>query len=365
MAGHFLSQGFGVPIVHDLTNWLRIGDVTFLRFNQNPPSHRFQTLELKSSIQESRVTDAGMVEATVTVNVYSNEPLELPSTVDKQHNEAESDVALRMPSEENLTRAPYRQDRRLVKQLRRLDQMVALRDMKDDSIATIDGIPNLMFRVPHADTHHWSDFRRAIRKARRDGYAFFSIDDFIGYGVHYREEGVTEEHVKRFLPLYAEHVENKLLPVDEASNRFLLIRQIPMLEEYDTEGFPIMRFFSYDIPQIAVTDLLRNRLLVAVAVNFGRIDSALVDHGFTVSGINADREHDGYPYSIVVAWEGGETFRVQIPMTYVSREVERALYEFSGLDDIIQHVAAVKRLPEMISYEEWEASLKSQATEHD
>jgi hypothetical protein len=29
MAGYFLGQQVGVPIVHDITNWLRIGDITF------------------------------------------------------------------------------------------------------------------------------------------------------------------------------------------------------------------------------------------------------------------------------------------------------------------------------------------------
>jgi hypothetical protein len=84
----------------------------------------------------------------------------------------------------------------------------------------------------------------------------------------------------------------------------------------------------------------------------------LIDHGFTV-----DHENWGYRYSIDVAWPSGETFRIGIPASHVSREVERALYEFSGLDDVIQKVAAIKRLPEMISYEDWEASLKSAAAD--
>lgn len=76
------------------------------------------------------------------------------------------------------------------------------------------------------------------------------------------------------------------------------------------------------------------------------------------------RCHDdqGYPYSVEVSWPTGDRFRVGIPSSRVSRDVERALYEFSGLGDVIQKVASVKLLPELISYEEWDASLKAQAT---
>jgi hypothetical protein len=359
MAGHFLGQQFGVPIVHDITNWLRIGDITFLRFNDEPFSWRFQTVELKSSLGESTVSDAGIVEATVTVNVYSNEPMELSPKAVKQA-QSESDT---IPREQNENQTQYRQDRRLEKQFRRLDQMVALREIKENAITVIDGVPNLVFRLPDEESHHWSDLRRAIRNARRDGFAFFSIDRFIGYGLFYRKEGVTDEHISNFREPYVEHIKKELLAAAASANDFLLVRQLPMLEEYDTEGFPIMRFFSYKIPKVAIIDFLRNRLLVTAVVNFGRLDNALVDEGFTVSGINSQDEDEAYSYSVEVAWPTGDAFRVKIPSAQVSREVERALYEFSGLDDVVRKVASVKLLPELISYEDWEASLKSTATD--
>ncbi len=357
MAGYLLSQQFGIPIVHDITNWLRIGDITFMRPNEEPCSWRFQTVELKSSLDESRITEAGMVDATVTVNVYSNESLELSTNVDKQVRAA---LETHTPTETSSER-PYKQDRRLQKQFRRLDEMVSRRDMKDNAITIIDGIPNVVFRLPHTDTHHWSDFRRAIRRARRDGYAFFSIDQFIGYGVFYRKEGVSEEHITKFLEPFGEHVRSELLEADGGHAKgFLLVRQIPMLEKYDVEGYPVMRFFSYEVPQVAITDLLRNRLIVTATVNFGRLDAALAHEGFTVSGISDD---EAYPYSVDVSWPTGEALRFNIPSSHVSREVERALYEFSGLDDVVRKLASVKLLPEMISYQGWEALLKSTAAD--
>jgi hypothetical protein len=289
--------------------------------------------------------------------MYSNEPMDLLKASEKK---TEPDAGDPTPPQKASNRGPSKPDRRLKRQFQRLDEMIARRDMEENSITTIDGIPNIVFRLPHEDTHHWSDLRRAIRDARREGFAFFSIDNFTGYGIFYRKEGVTEEHIAKFREPYVAHVQNELHP-EQAANPFLLVRQVPMKEEYDLEGFPIMRFFSYDIPQIAISDLLRHRLVVTAVVNWSRLDSALVDRGFKVVGINATSEDQKLPYSVEVSWPTGDRFRVETPMNQVSREVERALYEFLGLDDVVQKVASVQLLPEYISYEDWDASLKAQS----
>jgi hypothetical protein len=294
--------------------------------------------------------------------MYSNEAMDLLNAIEV---EPQTEVDAPNPPQKTSNRAPSKQDRRLERQFRRLDQMVARRDMQDNAITTIDGIPNLVFSLPDQETHHWSDFRRAIRNARRDGFAFFSIDNFIGYGIFYRNEGITEEHIARFRDPYVAHVQNELQPGGAAANDFLLVREVPMREEYDLEGFPIMRFFSYDIPQVAKYDLLRHRLVVTAVVNWGRLDRALVDEGFGVVGINVTPDDQSLPYSVDVSWPTGDTFRIKTPMSQVSCEVERALYEFSGLDDVVRKVGSLKLLPETISYEDWDASLKAQATDDD
>jgi hypothetical protein len=359
-AGHLLSQGFGIPIIHDITNWLRIGDITFMQPKPNgeSTSWRFQTVELKSSVQESETAENGDVNAIVMVNIYSNEPMDVLKEVAKT---PKTDIDVPAPPQKAPNRQPLKDDRRLKKQFKRLDKMIARREMKDNAITTVDGIPNVVFKLPYEDTHHWADLRRAIRHARRDGYSFFEIDHFIGYSVFFRKEGVSEEHIAKFRVPMVEHVQNDLLA--HGGGGFLLLRGLPMTEEYDVEGFPFMRFFSYDIPQAAIKDFLRNRLSMVAVVNFGLLDAALAENGFTVAGVNGERENKAYRYSVEIAWPTGEKFRVQMPTSQVSREVERALYEFSGLDDVVRKVSSVKLIPETISYEDWDASLKAQTGE--
>lgn len=360
MAGYLLGRQFGIPIIHDITNWLRVGDITFIQPKKMGESWGFQTVELKSSVNESETLDDGVIQAKVTVNMYSNEPMDLLKRIEKK---PKPDASASTLPEKHSASAPAKQDRRLKKQFQRLDKMIAHRDMEDNAITTVDGIPNILFRLPHEDTHHWADLRRAIRNARRDGCAFFSIDHFIGYTIFYRREGVTEEHISKFREPMVERVQDDLLA--HGGGGFLLVRELPTKEEYDVEGFPFMRFFSYKIPQNAIADLLRNRLLMVAVVNYGLLDAALAERGFNVTGMNGEPRDDAYPYSCDVAWPTGETFRLGMPSSQVSREVERALYEFLGLDDVVQKVASVQLLPDLISYADFEASLEAQAAHDD
>jgi hypothetical protein len=138
----------------------------------------------------------------------------------------------------------------------------------------------------------------------------------------------------------------------------MLVREIPMKEKYDTEGFPIMRVFNYQIPKSAIRDLIRRELVITGVVSYGVLDEALAEEGFGVSGINLESKDDSYRYEVDIAWADDHKFRLQIPSMQIYREAERAMYEFCGLDDVIRAASSVKLLPEVFAYEEWEASIK-------
>jgi hypothetical protein len=50
-------------------------------------------------------------------------------------------------------------------------------------------------------------------------------------------------------------------------------------------------------------------------------------------------------------------------MSAVSQYVNVAVHEFGGLAYVADHVASVKRLPDVISREEWLGALNADATE--
>ena len=188
MAAHLLGNQYGVPIVHDITNWLRVGDLTFLRWADDD-SHEwfFRTVEVKSSLTDSTINEDGSAKAALLVDLYSNEPLELPEEKHQSH----SPDKVRASDQNGTAERQRKEDRRIRDQFERLDKMVAHRDLKDHVVTRIDGMPNLIVRVDHNQVHHWADLRRAIRTARSKGYAFFDVDGFIGYALLYDKEGQT------------------------------------------------------------------------------------------------------------------------------------------------------------------------------
>jgi hypothetical protein len=354
VAAHLLGNRYGVPIVHDITNWLRAGDVTFLRWvDDQSPEWFFRTIEMKSSLSDLVTNDDGSTNATMLVDLYSNEPLDLPEERDRQlMNAAESMEQKLEPPQRRL-----RADRRIEGQFDRLDKMVRRRDLAEDTITTFDGVPNVILRVDHSPAHHWTELRRAIRQARHDGYSFFDIDGFIGYALVYNGTGVTEDDLRQ--PQMLVDVKRRLLMTNAGPQHSLIVRQLPLLEKNDTPGAPIMRFFSYAIPKRAKADLIHNRLVIVAVVNMGPLDAAVARRGLSVASQNGDLAMRGYPYAADLVWPNGETDSVAIPMISVSKHVETAIHEFCGLDFVADHVASVTSLPGVIRREEWLAALKS------
>jgi hypothetical protein len=350
MAAHLLGSHYGIPIVHDITNWLRVGDITFLRWVSDESNEWFfRTVEVKSSLANS-VTDAdGSVSATVMVDLYSNEPLALPE-VDRKASPETGGLTSRLP---NTAERPTREDRRIRGQFVRLDNMVLRRDLATDAVTIVEGMANVVLMVDHSPTHRWADLRRAIRDARRHGYSFFDIDGFIGYGLAYNESGVSVDDLLK--PQIRNDVRDRLLGGGAAmrGQGSLIVQQIPLLERHDAQGAPVMRFFNYSIPKRAKADLIRNRLLITAVVNMGRLTPALVERGLGVEPADSDLAGRGYPYTANLVWPDGQTDCLGIPTTAVSGHVKVAVNEFLGLAYVADHVASVTQLPDVISREEW------------
>jgi hypothetical protein len=51
-------------------------------------------------------------------------------------------------------------------------------------------------------------------------------------------------------PRMVDDGQKQLLATHEGARNGDLVRHIPMREEWDAQGAPVMRFFSYDIPNV-------------------------------------------------------------------------------------------------------------------
>ncbi|MFW0791587.1 hypothetical protein [Gordonia sp. CPCC 205333] len=348
LATDWLGQRFGIPIVHDLTTWLRIGDVTFLRFGETSLDRRFQTIEVKSSVREQTVDEDGTTNAVITVNAYSNESLaDLAQKLDGDKEPTAEDAPPSMS---------LREDRRLSAQLRRLYTAKRRGDAADDQISYLDGIRTITLQPTSNTTNHWNQLRSAIREARRNGYSYMSIDKFLGYAVFYNASGLRETDFAQSQMI--DDITESTLRHQYGTQPALRIFEVPMSQNREQAGYPVIPFFNYEIPQIAKSDLIFGRLAIVGIVNMAPLKDALQNSGFDVV---AEQDADEHQYRITLSWPSGETYQLHFPHWYIDREVARSVYEFTDLNDVVTHLAAIKDVPSRVSIEDWETSMHANA----
>lgn len=186
---------------------------------------------------------------------------------------------------------------------------------------------------------HWQELRRAIRAARVAGFASFQLDDFVVYSVFYGEGGVAEEQVKD---------ERMLAQVKRLVSHAHGIRNsvtVTALPARDGEPFTefVLPLYLGEVPQVAIRDILRGRLLIVAAYNMARLEAEIRAAGAAVT-----RRADGDPrdFGVVIRFktQGGEgEYRSSAPW----RDIHVAVHEFRGA--VVCRALAPKQLSQHLS----------------
>lgn len=167
-AAEALSQRLGFPLLHDITDMLRVGDITFFK-----PDSRPHTVEVKTTLKGSeKIGSKTRLEYQVTAVWPSKGPP--PSD------------ALRRPLFEG--RPP---NARIGRQLARMTRATALQEAPVGKLTTVEGTKTLILEAkgtrPRSD--HWQLLQRMIRRARRQGYASSVADNAVMYLAFYNSAG--------------------------------------------------------------------------------------------------------------------------------------------------------------------------------
>lgn len=338
-----LQSGFGLPIIHDITDCLRIGDITFLSFGDSAADKNFRTIEIKTSRLDVTVDGEGNESVSLRVTAIGTEPLPL----------IESQTVLDMGTfraEELKTpiHMPRREDRRLEKQFNRMVTAVARRTVEDHKLTKIDGSPHLSLVSDVEDHHHWTELRRAIRSARKNGYAFFQIDNFIGYGLWFNAKGVAKEDIAE--PRFVEDIQSHILSDELGDRNSLTLGAVPIQEDHAYAPL-LMPFTIYEIPHRAISDILHGRLVIMAVMNTGHVEHALADAGFKIELEPGAPDNRSFKLRTTLQWPTGEWSQLEIPVPWLA--ISAAMHEFLGIESIISKTSAIKSLPKRISFEEF------------
>lgn len=334
------SSEWGVPIVHDVTNVLRVGDVTFMRPTGQGVEAIFRTVELKTTRLSESVNDEGETVLNLNVTAIGNEPFPaFPSGKPAAGQRTRS-------STEQAPAHQRRPDRRIERQLARMDIATASKNAPLHKSTKIGDQHVFSFSIPEEEQPHWKELRRAIRQARRDGYAYFELGGFVGYSVVYNSSGVTREHIQST----SLHESIGGLMHEEIGDRnSITVSSVPD-DDDDTYSAKVSPFYLWEVPQRAIQDILRHRLIIVATYNSGWMEKLLGDAGLTVIPDGTSRDSRSFEVVAKFEWEGEA--RVEYH-SHVWEEMFVAVHEFRGPNAVIQRALAPIGAPDIVALNEF------------
>lgn len=159
VVAHLGGKGLGFPLLHDITDTLRIGDVTFI-----VPGEPHATAEIKTHITSSEPTEKGRKMSYEITAIWG---LEEPPV--RVRNVGKGTATL--PDKQARAKRQRPAKPSIGRQLRRLRKAEQLRAAGDgEFIQHEEGDPSLTIFGPGSKgKSHWTVLRRLARAARRDG----------------------------------------------------------------------------------------------------------------------------------------------------------------------------------------------------
>lgn len=266
------AEGWGFPLLHDATDVLRIGDITFVRPGEAP-----LTVEVKTRLEEEgRIPGQDEQLSRYTVTVLATEELPplrsapsgasaSPSADDPAEPADDPDAAARA-----LPPALQRSQPRVERQIRRLRTARARQTAAPDTVfENHDGSgPVLNRHVRSSHPGHDDALARVVRKARADGYAAETVEATFLYAALHDPAGLDPARVVALAErLPDDIVGSGILDEDDKNRNALVLNQIPSPESRGPQLF--LPYFLLPLPRVAICDLLHGRTVLLNLVNPG------------------------------------------------------------------------------------------------
>jgi hypothetical protein len=256
VAAHVLSERFGLPLLHDITDLLRVGDVTFFKRDERP-----HTIEVKTEVGDITPDGDGYTKVSY-------------------HDTAIWPADGSIPRE--VRRSPTRKPQAAMtgdsfaRQLRRLSRASAMATAEPGKPVVIEGKQALIIQSKTTPPDsYWPLIRRLIRQARRTGYASGAADDTVMYVVVFSKSGLDDPN-DITKPAGPDLLESGIL-MEGSPNNVIRILGLPTPQGQGPHRYT--PYYLYDLPRAWIVDILRGRLIVLAVVNVGPIAAALEQAG--------------------------------------------------------------------------------------
>lgn len=323
------NRRWGFPLLHDITDCLRIGDVTFISIGSDASP---RTIEVKTHLVDQCDDDKGRIyNYSVNVVFQSASPNPFPAgSVDFLELEADSSATDNAQSE---AKRPGRASARVDRQLRRMRNAVAQQEAKPGVITTIDSQLHITTEAESSDQGHIEDVRRLIRKARRSGYASMTIERTIFYAAIYKSEGLDDDSI-RDSRILSDLTTSDVFFGDSSGRDSLVVHAIPP-EERGRQAQLFMPFYLYPFPKSSIIDMMRGRLVIVALMNGGRVVEALESAGLHLCSGRGRQLWPAGPMYIEVERAGPDGRRYRAQVGHLDNHIAEMVYEFRGIQYLI------------------------------
>jgi hypothetical protein len=259
------NNGMGFPLLHDITDCMRIGDITFIKRDEAA-----RTVEVKTRQPARKGCDGDTVgwEYCATVMWHSHTP---PTTAG-EHS---------LPVDANCNGLPS--DSRTLRQLSRMTKAHIEQTVEPERYREFDGVnfTSAHVKAPSSGTH-WQALCRVAESARTAGYASEALHATFLYVAIYDPAGWTRANLaEKAAPLPRDIIGSGMLPEVRTASDSVLVTSIPDPLNVGPQLF--LPYFLYSLPTDTILDLLHGRLVLMNIVNPGRIAGAVEKAGYSVS----------------------------------------------------------------------------------
>lgn len=323
-ASKFLAEDFGFPVLHDITDTLRIGDVTFVKPDRPPVTMEVKTVRLGQS------TDA---DGTQSINYRLTATYLLPE-----------DDAAALAGIGALAGSTKPRKHRADRQLDRMRQAQFHRVLPDDLPTKMDGELFAATSINGRADSHFSLIKRLIRRARRDGISAAAADPDFAFLAIYSGAGLDSEPA--IASLGALELDSVVMPILGGDDRdSLLLSSVPPDE--DLRGPQLyLPYFLLSFPRRWVLDMALGRLAVVTFWNPARLAPKLEAEGFKVV---LRTRAPSYP-ELVAGWRHDDDLgnEAWYEVRGLDNLILEMLMEFKGTDHIVESLKAMTRIVETI-----------------
>lgn len=308
MARDMWAQGWGFPLLHDVTNVLRLGDVTFVSVDPNVT----HTVEIKSS----KIRELSVDTAEFAVTAYF---AKMPSFV--------------LPEREgpDEKRSKRRRPARLTKQLARISTALEIGASVGAGATTLtSGERHLSVQIESGAGTYWDSLAAACRRARRSGYASFAADNVTLYFISYSESGAFKEVIEQSSmvdDLQASGI------MGSQSGDSVNVFSIPSHHDRNHPEL-YLPFYLYPLPKSTILDLTHGRMAITALTNLGRVLDSLRSAGF-------DARSDGQQITLRGRYVDAEGAPLHYETNALNGELWSSLAEFRSLSYLITAATSI------------------------